>query len=174
MILNLLLSLIKGSKFPYIFGLIILGSLCYFIGKNNGYDSCKLEWDKYIKDNVELNQKLQQQYLDEKTTLLNENTKLAQEILNYEQKYQNSINNIKSEYSDRLHKSEERALYYQSMSTKVNSKGCTTASLANHTARLDKQLTEGINLVRELRELIKLRDSQLRQCGEQINLLVKE
>lgn len=174
MILNLLLNLIKNSKYSYIIVLIILGFLCYFIGRNNGYDSCKAEWNKYIQENIELNQKLQKQYLDEKTILLNENTKLAQEILNHEQKYQNNINNIKSEYSDRLHKSEERALYYQSLSTKVNSKGCTTASLASHTARLDKQLTEGINLVRELRELIKLRDSQLRQCGEQINLLIKE
>ena len=87
MILNLLLNLIKSSKFPYIFGLIILGSLCYFIGKNNGYDSCKAEWNKYIQENIELNEKLQKQYLDEKTTLLNENIKLAQEILNHEQKY---------------------------------------------------------------------------------------
>ena len=172
--MTLMTSLQKNSKIFMIIGLIILGSVIYFTGRSNGYSACKAEWDKYIQENIELNNKLQKKFLEEKDKLIEENFRLSQDILNHEQEYNTNLNNIKSEYSDRLRQSEQRALHYQSMSTKTNGERCSTADLANHTARLDRQLTEGINLVRELRELIKFRDNQLRQCGNQIRLLVQE
>ena len=49
---------------------------------------------------------------------------------------------------------------------------CTSDDLSAYTAKLDRSLTEGRELVRELRELIKLRDQQLNQLGKELEGLV--
>lgn len=69
--------------------------------------------------------------------------------------------------SDRLQLSDKRA---QSYREQVKTCSIESRDLAEHAARLDKKLTEGLSVVEELRELIKLRDNQLRALGKQLQL----
>ena len=164
----------KNSKLCFgIIGLVIVIS-AYMLGRDHGFDSCKQEWDAYVAKNEKLNNELKEQYQKDRAKLLKDNYALSQEILNNEKQYQINVINLERDYVKRLSESEQRADYYQSVSSKANRGGCSSSILANHTARLDRALTEGINLVKRLRELIELRDSQLKQCGTQVKLLIKE
>lgn len=92
---------------------------------------------------------------------------LKNEIETIKTSYNNSINVVNKQSADRLLESERRSEYYRQQA-----KSCSTQSrdFAEYTTRLDRQLTEGISLVRELTELIKYRDSQLKLVGEQLKL----
>ena len=70
-------------------------------------------------------------------------------LLELKAKYENNIYNLRAEYSDRLRKSEERGDMYRE---RVSSASLECRTLAEHTSRLDRTLTEGRELVRELRE----------------------
>ena len=170
----LITNFLKNKSLVYLIILSLIIGISFGTGYKRGYSSCRDDWNKYIQRNEEYNVKLTKSYLEEKQKLIESNSTLSQEIINNEQTYKNNLYTLSSEYNDRLHESEQRANYYKSLSAQVNPKGCSTTNLANHTAKLDRQLTEGINLVRQLTELIKLRDEQLRKCGTQINLLIGE
>lgn len=92
---------------------------------------------------------------------------LKNEIETIKTSYNNSINSVNEQSATRLLESERRAEYYRQQAS-----SCSTLSrnAGDYTARLDRQLTEGINLVRELSELIKHRDEQLKIVGEQLKL----
>lgn len=142
-----------------ILGTIVLLSLALYVGYSHGYkkgsDEQKLEYlsqrDKYISNYLEQKKEYEQQisYLEDK-------------ILQDNKTYYNELNNINSSFADRLSESERRATYYKQLAQQTNS----NCSLSTHTARLDRALTEGIQLVRELSKHIELRDSQLRRVGE--------
>lgn len=87
---------------------------------------------------------------------------LSSDLTETRLKYENSINQLKSSYADELLKSQQRAELYQRLAQSDQAK---QRDLAIHTARLDRSLTEGRELVKQLTETIRTRDKQLRALG---------
>lgn len=133
---------------------------CYNFGYSKG--------EEYIlsKQNSVMLELKEQNHLKE-LEYTNKIKDLENEIKNSEVNYSNSIAKLNKSNADGLLESQHRAEYYRRQA-----ETCSTQSrtFADYTARLDRQLTEGISLVRELSELIKHRDNQLKQAGEQLKL----
>ena len=144
-----------------------LGSCCY------GYYSGKAKAiAEYNQEKVQyLNQisSLQLQYRAKETQYNEDLNKVKAEYAQAREDYLHTISELESSYSSRLQQSEQRAMLYQRKAT--DNKGCST--LADLSGRLDRSLTEGISLVRELRDTIKLRDSQIKVLRENYNSLLK-
>ena len=144
-----------------------LGSCCY------GYYSGKAKaTTEYNQEKVQyLNQisSLQLQYRAKETQYNEDLNKVKAEYAQAREDYIHTISKLESSYSSRLQQSEQRAMLYQRKAT--DSKGCST--LADLSGRLDRSLTEGISLVRELRDTIKLRDSQIKVLRENYSSLIK-
>lgn len=144
-----------------------LGSYCY------GYHTGKAKVTaEYTQEKVQyLNQisSLQLQYRAKETQYNEDLNKVKAEYAQAREDYIHTISELESSYSSRLQQSEQRAMLYQRKAT--DSKGCST--LADLSGRLDRSLTEGISLVRELRDTIKLRDSQIKVLRENYNSLIK-
>lgn len=142
-----------------ILGTIVLLSLALYVGYSHGYtkgsDEQKLEYlsqrDEYVKSYLEQKKEYERQISYLEDTILQEN-----------KTYYEELNNINRSFADRLSESEQRATYYKQLAQQAGS-GC---SLSTHTAKLDRALTEGVQLVRELSKHIELRDSQLKRVGE--------
>lgn len=144
-----------------------LGSYCY------GYHSGKAKVTaEYNQEKVQyLNQisSLQLQYRAKETQYNEDLNKVKAEYAKAREDYIHTISELESSYSSRLQQSEQRTMLYQRKAT--DSKGCST--LADLSGRLDRSLTEGISLVRELRDTIKLRDSQIKVLRENYSSLIK-
>lgn len=172
--INLILQILKNKYVILGIGVFFLGSLGYRYIYNQGYKACRAEWDQFLINTHQHNLALQEIYQKEKQELIDRNSKLTQEILNNEETYKSNLSNLRISFNNRLHESEQRADYYRQLSTKTDGKGCSISVLADYTAKFDRQLTEGIDVVKELTELVKLRDKQLQQCGEQVKILLQE
>ena len=98
------------------------------------------------------------------------NNNLQEEIINAKKNYEAKLRNINDEYSVRLSESEQRAKVYKRMSEQGK---CQSTDLSDYTTKLDRSLTEGRQVVKLLRETLELRDSQLRQLGEQLKQMEK-
>lgn len=142
-------SLLNIGKYLGIF----LGTcLIYYVGYSSG--SLKME-SKYIDIINQANVTIIQ--LKDKHKLVEEkyneqNQELLNRIKDNEIEYNNTISTIKSEYSNRLLKSEQRYNVYKRMSEQSK---CESNDLPRLTSEYDRALSEGIILVRELREDIK-------------------
>lgn len=79
--------------------------------------------------------------------------------------HETNVNNIKQSLNERLLESERRADSYQRLAEQGPDK-CRT--LAGHTAELDRLVTEGRALVRELSETVRTRDSQVAHLVQMI------
>lgn len=86
-------------------------------------------------------------------------------LANARRDYENQLHTISSTYADKLLKSEQRAKIYQSQASKGESE---RRDLASYASKLDRSLTESRELVKELTELIRLRDAQCILLGKQI------
>lgn len=144
--------------FYYGVGLVIccIGSAYY--GYNSGKDYVE---GLRAKDKAEyLSQiNLIQQDYRQKEVQYNEKISIIKNEFESERaSYNESLSRIKSSYSNKLQESERRALLYKRKAS--DSEGC--SNIADISGRLDRTLTEGISLVRELRDTLKLRDSQIR------------
>lgn len=144
-----------------------LGSYCY------GYHMGKAKVTaEYTQEKVQyLNQisSLQLQYRAKETQYNEDLNKVKAEYAQAREDYIHTISELESSYSSRLQQSEQRAMLYQRKAT--DNKGC--SALADLSGRLDRSLTEGVSLVRELRDTIKLRDSQIKVLRENYNSLIK-
>jgi|SRR5690606_33235556 len=139
-------------------------SICYF-GYTKGVEKTKIEWELekatiraaneakliHLASQIEIHRSKQ---LEAATTLkkvleLHE-TIIAEQHLSYEQ---------------RLLQSANRAAIYQ---RQAEAGAVAQRNLASHAAKLDRALEEGIRLVGELQETLRLRDRQLEQLGKQI------
>lgn len=144
-----------------------LGSYCY------GYHAGKAKVTaEYTQEKAQyLNQisSLQLQYRAKEIQYNEDLNKVKAEYAQAREDYIHTISELKSSYSSRLQQSEQRAMLYQRKAT--DSKGC--SALADLSGRLDRSLTEGISLVRELRDTIKLRDSQIKVLRENYSSLIK-
>lgn len=144
-----------------------LGS--YYYGYHEGKAKVEAEYTK--KEAHYLNQisSLQLKYRT-KEHLYNEHlNKIKAEYNQAREEYLHNISQLESSYSSRLQQSEQRAMLYQRKAS--DNGGC--SALAGISGRLDRSLTEGVSLVRELRDTIKLRDSQIKVLRENYNSLIK-
>lgn len=138
-----------------LFGIILMQYSLITGSYNAGYDACQSKYrEELLKQQVENQQK--EQAFNE--TINNLTVNLTETRIRYE----NTVNKLKSTYANELLKSEQRAELYKRYSEADKAKQRT---LAEHTARLDRSLTEGRELVKRLTETIRIRDAQLRALG---------
>lgn len=138
-----------------LFGIILMQYSLITGSYNAGYDACQSKYrEELLKQQVENQQK--EQAFNE--TINNLTVNLTETRIRYE----NTVNKLKSTYANELLKSEQRAELYKRYSEADKAK---QRALAEHTARLDRSLTEGRELVKQLTETIRTRDAQLRALG---------
>ena len=135
---------------------------------NAGYEACRASYQEKV-----LEQQLMQQ---KKERAFNERIEaLSIELTETRLTYENTVTKLKSDYANELLNSEKRAELYLSYAKSDRAK---QRDLAIHTAKLDRSLTEGRELVKQLTETIRTRDAQLRALGvyiqESTNLYERE
>ena len=138
-----------------LFGIILMQYSLITGSYNAGYDACQSKYrEELLKQQVENQQK--EQAFNE--TINNLTVNLTETRVRYE----NTVNKLKSTHANELLKSEQRAELYKRYSEADKAK---QRALAEHTARLDRSLTEGRELVKQLTETIRTRNAQLRALG---------
>lgn len=138
-----------------LFGIILMQYSLITGSYNAGYDACQSKYrEELLKQQVENQQK--EQAFNE--TINNLTVNLTETRIRYE----NTVTKLKSTHANELLKSEQRAELYKRYSEADKAK---QRALAEHTARLDRSLTEGRELVKQLTEAIRTRDAQLRALG---------
>lgn len=144
-----------------------LGS--YYYGYHEGKAKVEAEYTKEKAYYLNQISSLQFKYRTKEQQYNEHLNKVKAEYSKAREEYMHSISQLESSYSSRLQQSEQRAMLYQRKAS--DNRGC--SALADISGRLDKSLTEGISLVRELRDTIKLRDSQIKVLRENYNSLIK-
>ena len=148
---------------------LVCTSATFCVGYSAGSSEVKQQWVAEQKANTAKVNELKVNYEEQLNEYRQKTDSLSKEIYDTRTQYDNRIATIKSDYTNRLLNSEQRASVYKRMSEAGK---CTSDDLSAYTAKLDRSLTEGRELVRELRELIKLRDRQLNQLGKELEGLV--
>lgn len=148
---------------------LVCTSATFCTGYSAGSAKVKQQWVAEQKANTVKVNELKVNYEEQLSEYRQKTDSLSKEIYDTRTQYDNRIATIKSDYTNRLLNSEQRASVYKRMSEAGK---CTSDDLSAYTAKLDRSLTEGRELVRELRELIKLRDQQLNQLGKELEGLV--
>lgn len=148
---------------------LVCVSATFYVGYSAGSAEVKQQWVAEQKANTAKVNELKVNYEEQLNEYRQKTDSLSKEIYDTRTQYDNRIATIKSDYTNRLLNSEQRASVYKRMSEAGK---CTSDDLSAYTAKLDRSLTEGRELVRELRELIKLRDQQLNQLGKELEGLV--
>ena len=142
----------------------------YWKGYSAGSDNVLAKWkEEKIQTTQTINQ-LKEQYHEQEIIYTESTNRLLLELKNKEEAHKIELASLTSSFNDRLLESEQRSSIYKHLSETSKDK-CRV--LADHTARLDRQLTEGIRLVKELRTVIELRDTQLRTLNDQLILMEK-
>lgn len=148
---------------------LVCTSATFCVGYSAGSSEVKQQWVAEQKANTAKVNELKVNYEEQLNEYRQKTDSLSKEIYDTRTQYDERIATIKSNYTNRLLDSEQRASVYKRMSEAGR---CTSNDLSAYTAKLDRSLTEGRELVRELRELIKLRDQQLNQLGKELEGLV--
>lgn len=139
-------SSVKSNLFflALLFVFVLLG---YFVGvlhTTKQYTQMELEYQEEInKIKERLREERSQHQLKQQEHLAG--------MMELKKTHEKTISVIQSEYADRLLQSEQRGSLYR---RKASTAGAEARELAEHAARLDRALTEGRELVRELREHI--------------------
>lgn len=152
--------LTPSSKFTII-GSILLCVLCTWYGYHQGSKHIQTLWDQDKLEQAQYINRLQQNYLNKESVYITELNNIKDIYAKAKDEYTKKLNVIKSSYSMQLQQSEQRASIYKREA--LSTDGCT--NLAEYAGRLDRSLTEGRDVVKQLRELIKLRDAQIQQIG---------
>ena len=142
-----------------------IGSMIYSAIYSAGQKDIQAKWDQAkIEYQVVIdNKKTEYDTLEENAR--RKTDALTLELSNAKTKHAVAIVDIRAEHDKRLRQSEIRAGVYQRQA-EGGAAECTR--LAGHAARLDSTIEDGRRVVRELRETLGLRDSQLIELGNQI------
>lgn len=134
---------------------VAVGMIIIFLcGMKIGADR---ESAKYSKEKMRIYEQtahLIQQYRERVEEHAKKQLDLIQELNDAKQRHQTIVSNLRSEFSDRMLESENRGKIYRN---RAEAAGAECRALAEHTARLDRSLTEGRELVKEFR-------ADLEQC----------
>ena len=143
----------------------IVWGLGFLSGSNHGKSVVQSLWDKEkIQTSAKIADLKEQLALKEETHRA-ETRKVEAALQKARNEHTSSLAAIQREYNARLQQSEARSTVYQRQA-EGGSDSC--RDLASHTAELDRSLEEGRNVVRELGETLRLRDSQLQAVGNQL------
>lgn len=137
----------------------------FSFGSRYGANKVQLQWDAETAKYEQTLKEMEKQMTENETQHRKEQNRISNDLAESEKKYAVAIATNRAEYNDRLRESEKRASVYKSLS---EAGAAERVDLARHTAELDRSLTEGIQLVEELSETIRLRDEQLILVGQQI------
>lgn len=149
-----------SSKYTII-GSIMLFIICTWFGYYQGSKHVQTLWNQDKLEQAQYINRLQQNYLNKESVYITELNIIKDTYAKAKDEYTKKLNAIKSSYSMQLQQSEQRASVYKREA--LNTDGCT--NLAEYAGRLDRSLTEGRDVVKQLRELVKLRDAQIQQIG---------
>lgn len=151
--------------------LAVLGAIwgVYHLGSKDGSHKVQTKWDAQKAADTIANQKaltkLREDAAKKETTHQLESQRISDELADANQKYASTVAALDAGFHQRLHNSEQRATYYQHLSTAGTAQ---QEYLASHAAELDRSLEEGRRLVQELAATVGQRDAQNRALGQQI------
>lgn len=135
--------------------IVAVGMIIIFLGGMKiGAD---IENAKYTKEKMRIQEQtaeLIQQYRKKVEEHTKKQLELVQELNDAKQRHQTIVSNLRSEFSVRMLESENRGKIYRN---RAETAGAECRALAEYTARLDRSLTEGRELVKEFR-------ADLEQC----------
>ena len=142
-----------------------IGSMIYSAIYSAGQKDIQAKWDQAkIEYQVVIdNKKTEYDTLEENAR--RKTDALTLELSNAKTKHAVAVVNIHADYAKRMQHSQNRTVVYQRQAEGGTAE---CKRLASHAAQLDSTLEEGRSLVRELRETLGLRDSQLIELGNQI------
>ena len=133
---------------------LLIGSLSFFLGS-------EFEKGNQLQTHI--------QSLEEQSKRLNvlvdKADKLDSDLKEAKKSHDKAINDLQRTHANRMRESEKRAEFYMQQA-----QGSTTEqyNLASHAARLDKSLSEGKTLARELRQTLEFRELQIRNLSEEL------
>src|SRR5690554_54216 len=134
---------------------VAVGMIIIFLcGMKIGADRESIKYSKEKMRIYEQTAELIQQYRERVEEHAKKQLDLIQELNDAKQRHQTIVSNLRSEFSDRMLESENRGKIYRN---RAEAAGAECRALAEHTARLDRSLTEGRELVKEFR-------ADLEQC----------
>lgn len=164
--------LLKLFKSEYLISLVIVGVIALIISViyQFGYYNCNKEFTLYKQTQLIKTLELENKYREQEKVYTEKTQSLVQQISESQESFTKQLTAIEQSYSNKLLESERRANLYKQMSSSSND---SSISLADYTARLDRTIVQGRQLVKELRATIELRNQQLKQCGEQLKLMEK-
>lgn len=130
----------------------------YDIGYNAGFNEVSQQWETKKAQYRSEFDKLKKEYQIKEEIYKEKNLSVILELNEAKQKYEKDIAYLTGSYNDKLRLSEQRASIYRNQ---AKAGDIERENLAAYAAKLDKSLTEGQQLVRELRSAIELRDSNI-------------
>jgi len=134
----------------------------YNAGETSGKNKVQKEWDGVEdKRKTEINKlKGEISVLVKQHSVLQE--KHAHELTLANARYEDELSRYRSDYTDRLQQSDNRANVYQ---RQARGSAVEQERLARHAAELDRTLEEGRALVRELGATLRQREVTIRALG---------
>lgn len=142
---------------------IVIGSI---VGNNYGRTVVQSKWNKSIAQDLTLTVKASEQ----SRLVEAEHTKESNEVANNanisKTQYDADIASITSIANSRLQQSEARANTYYKMS---KASAAEQKHLAEYTSKLDNSITEGRQLVEELRATLAERERTIHNLADQLN-----
>jgi hypothetical protein len=138
----------------------------YYIGSKHGKSVVQKKWDNQKQVDADaLAFEKEKTDLEEIIHRANDR-KISDALVSIKQTANGDIARIRSESAIRLHDTTKRADLYR---RQAEAGAVERADLASYAAQLDRSLSEGIELVGELRTTVELRDGQIRELAAQIN-----
>lgn len=153
---------------PY---LLIAGLLVYTVNQihSNGIEQGKrtvqMAWDKEKQNQANKIQEIKDKYSLLESEYRTKNQEITRELNESKHQHDKAITAMRSSYEHRLLLATQRASVYQRQA-EAGTVEC--RGLADHATKLDNTLEEGRYLVRELRETLGFRDTQLILLGNQL------
>lgn len=132
--------------------------ISYYFGYSAGSDARLKEYQENIIS-------LQESFRVKENEWNKKNTEISLQLADAKKEYEESISSLTGSFNDKLRQSEARASIYRSQASSSESE---RRSLASHAAKLDRCLTEGQQVVRELRSTVELRDKQIKLLGDEL------
>mgnify|MGYP003477691768 FL=1 len=137
----------------------------YNLAYENGASSIQTQWNAEKLKHSEEMDALEKQMVALERDHQKENERITHELAQANQIHAVSLAANRSDYDKRLQLASKRYGVYQAIGVSSSSE---CRGLSSHAIELDRTLEEGRFLVRELRDTLELRDSQVKSLGSQI------
>lgn len=159
---------VVAKALPYIavaVAVFFLGSMTYNYVYGRGANSVQVVWDAEKASYAAEVNKLKGDYETLERSHRTRTRELTDELSQARQLHSEALAAAELDYTQRLQRSEQRAAIYQRQA-QGGTPQC--GDLASHAARLDASLEEGRFVVRELWEVVGLREREIHALSQQI------